>query len=1493
MKKLFLFVLVSCLSCIVCSQEVFDSQRTKDYSKRYVKIPAEVSLYESSEDNFNSSITQSPVLENIMRTSADAMLYGAIVHSTKLDGNYGIYRFKRSEVIPKVELIKRDDMFNQGAGCIADDKYCWYSIVSYMGYLVEISYNVFNAETWELESSRNLEVNSMANYVTSLTYDPNRDEMFAISWSEDGKQHVLNRVDIESGELTPLAEIGNDYTYYTLSVDSEGILYSIAGDGGLYKINENGSKVLIGKTGILPTYLQSATYDEDTGLIYWAAFTEHGESFLCEVNPLNGNTEKIGTFPNNEEICGLFINTVPLNSAPAEVLDLSVEYKVDGGMDAVVSCTAPLETYGGTILSGDVTVVFKIDNEEVKSLSVAPGEKCSFDYIFTEGSHRLNVVAYNESGEKGPVARLNTYSGFDKPGKVEDLNLKISKSGLVELSWNTPRLGLNGGYYDKSKLSYTITRFPGNVIVAENFKENIFSQQLDNIMNNYFYTVTSYVDGMEGGTETSNQVIYGSMCAVPYMENFEDISSLRIFTVIDANSDMFKWNYENGYMYYTANYAEPADDWIITPPIKMETGKVYEISFDTWVASSDYVEKLKVTIGDSNDPSNHEVIGSYNGLTNENSRRKYVNVTVEEDKGFYIGFQACSDADMYDLFLDNISIEELGSLNIPTGVSDLNVRAAGHGELKATVTFKAPMMSYNNNPLNSITKIEIYKDTNLVHEFSNATPGREYSWVDNNAEQGYNNYAVVCYNEYGRGQRIESDKLIGIDLPKQVREFKMLPIDDKVVELSWNTPDTIGLNGGYVDVDNLRYTIYLSDDTRRFMKIADGISECNFLSEDISLLNYQSEIRYDIYATSIEGNGEPLIANIVVGKPYSVPFSESLSNMKLNYNPWINVVIKGKECWKGAEANLEYTVLPQDNDGGMFTFYSDLDSEAEEILYSPLFTLGESIEPNISLWFYHIQGYNNGEHNIKLEIIKQNGDVDVLDTIEISDEEKEGWTYYTYSLSKYKDERAVKLALHGYSVEGGVQMLVDNIRVDDKCNYDLQAMSIIVPKRVNMNTDTIITVSVQNFGEQTAESFDVLLYKDNSIFDSKENINLEPGKLTDIEFFITTNAWDAGKTSKYYADVVFDKDEKLYNNKTNVADMLVKQSGFRKVDDLSATIANNIVTLKWSPIENSLDIIEKDPIVEGAEDYDPFSITDFGDWTVYDGDGQATYAAIGTMSYPNKYMPMAWQIWAPEEIGLSGIWSPRTGKHSFISWAATGQYVDGGNAYPKNDDWLISPRVKGGTEISFYACIGTNVYEMPELLDIYVSYSDNNPDSFEKIGRAEVNGFGEWEKFSFNLPEDVQYFALRYVSVMNFAIMIDDICYTPTDGQLPEVIGYNIYRNGERINEQLVVSSEYSEKHVSGNIHYAVSAVYKHGESGISNIVEIGSGIDNLNVSGIKIYTDSGNIIIETDNLVHVEVYSVGGCVIYNDFVLGKEYVSVENGMYIVSVNGVNYKIII
>ena len=195
-----------------------------------------------------------------------------------------------------------------------------------------------------------------------------------------------------------------------------------------------------------------------------------------------------------------------------------------------------------------------------------------------------------------------------------------------------------------------------------------------------------------------------------------------------------------------------------------------------------------------------------------------------------------------------------------------------------------------------------------------------------------------------------------------------------------------------------------------------------------------------------------------------------------------------------------------------------------------------------------------------------------------------------------------------------------------------------------------------------------------------------------------------------------------------------------------------------------------------------------------------------------------------------------------------------------------------------------------------VSYSNNDPANFVKLKDVDVNGFGEWEHVACTLPEGAQYFAIRYVSQMNFCVMVDDITYVTSDGTLPQVVGYNVYRNGVKITETPITETTFTESDPQlATLEYAVSAVYEHGESAVSNIVSFRTnGIDELLASSTKVWSESRNIWIGTENETFVEVYTVAGQKLAGETVDGTWSLHVDMpGVYIVKAGNKMCKVMV
>ena len=142
------------------------------------------------------------------------------------------------------------------------------------------------------------------------------------------------------------------------------------------------------------------------------------------------------------------------------------------------------------------------------------------------------------------------------------------------------------------------------------------------------------------------------------------------------------------------------------------------------------------------------------------------------------------------------------------------------------------------------------------------------------------------------------------------------------------------------------------------------------------------------------------------------------------------------------------------------------------------------------------------------------------------------------------------------------------------------------------------------------------------------------------------------------------------------------------------------------------------------EDYDSFAISDFGEWITYDGDklgsGKLSYLPYFDYQNDNK----AFQVWCPKELDLdeesASNLMPYSGDKCLIAWYAN---ISMDGAQPYNDDYLISPAIKGGTEVSFYLKkVDKNI--SGETYEIMYSTTTQDPSAFNvlKPTRLQANG---------------------------------------------------------------------------------------------------------------------------------------------------------------------------
>lgn len=242
--------------------------------------------------------------------------------------------------------------------------------------------------------------------------------------------------------------------------------------------------------------------------------------------------------------------------------------------------------------------------------------------------------------------------------------------------------------------------------------------------------------------------------ALPYSNALNTADLFNQFTVIDANSDNKTWAFST-YACYSYNSAAAADDWLISPGIKLEAGKNYNLSFNAYAGIVAYPEKLEVKIASANDiesiSAGSSLIGETNinkGSADEMSLSKE-GFSVTTTGYYYIGIHAISDADQYKLYVHDFLVEEGASASSPAAVDGFTVTPFEDGNVGATISFNAPTKSVGGDDITTVARIDVTRDGTVIKTFENVAAGSAQTFDDTEATVGNHTYQAISYGSDG------------------------------------------------------------------------------------------------------------------------------------------------------------------------------------------------------------------------------------------------------------------------------------------------------------------------------------------------------------------------------------------------------------------------------------------------------------------------------------------------------------------------------------------------------------------------------------------------------------------------------------------------------------------------------------------------------------------------------------------------------------------------
>lgn len=1402
----------------------------------------------------------------IFKTADGRELWGNVVFRSDWEttGNqYGVYSFNASSPLTIDSLGLSSNLRANGGSALIDGKFhSMYLSRSYSS--AYLYHSVFDANTWEQIGSR-ASVSDLSLAALETAVDLATGTVFGEFYNSTLDGYELGIIDYNT--LTRTKICTTDKLYAALGLSKERILYGVASDGNLYKINVNtGEETLVGSTGLDLTsssgsyYLQSGEIDQETNTFYWAAFLGDKTSELVTVNLETAEVSVIGEFPYREQIYGLMMPqaaVTPSESAPAAATNITATF--NGGSTAgTIAFTAPSQTVGGSALSGEMDYTVYSLNGAIATGKASAGESVQVSVDVIGGQQIFVVVFSNESGN-GSRAVLNQYVGSDIPMPATDVNLTIdSTTGVANLTWTAPTTGVNGGYI--GTLTYNVVRYPDNTTVATGLTETSFSETLEaGELKSYYYGVVAVSGENTSEMATSNNAFFGDALSIPYSQSFDTQASTDLYTIIDANGDGYTWTYNSSdkLMQYSYNSKNDADDWLITAPLKLEKDRIYEVSFAARSRISSYPEKIEVKYG-----TNNTVDGMTDVLLSEitlpGSSTVYSGTLIPQtDQPLYLGFHAISDKNMYYLYLDDIQVTGGYHTNAPDSVNTITITPDATGASKATVSFNAPDKNCNGTTLSEITTITVSRGGEVVKTFDNPTVGSTLSFEDNVGTNGSVTYEILASNSYGSGRTASATHYVGLDIPLAVESFTAT---DRLtaVELNWDKVSSTGVNGGVVDPDNVVYHVYnilvdgTSVDTIRIESVRDNT--CT-LDDFDTTEGEQDLVQFGVMAENEAGQSDVAFSSAIIeGAPYSLPAYESLPGGEASYFWYIQYSGSGYSYFDLA------TDVSYDNDGGSFAYYKYSDTEIAW-LNSGKYTLEGTTNPGVV--FAHYSSLRNNPLKFTLEMRTPDGEKIDAYTVDYSNvSEINGWTREVVMFpEEYKSLPYVLISFRG---EGGSNSLypvyIDDIAIRDIYDNDLK-VNLSASESMTKGTKETLNVTVINEGLNAASNYTVKVYADGeevASVDATESL----ASLASTVYYIDYTPESTSQNSEVTltAEIVYNSDSDETNNKATVTAALTASS-YAAPTNLTTSESDGDVVLNWVAPEYEIETVTDD-----FESYTSWTIDDFGDWSTVDGDKGAAGNIFLGVAYEHRYEPFAYIVFNPYELNYVVESNPTVAAHSGEQYAAAiySGNTNTGETYDTSD-WLISPRLSGEEQVvSFYANnLNTESKTLPETFDVLYSVSGTDTLDFVKIGDTYTVSSANWDHIEVTIPEGAHYFAIHHNTKTPdaFVFMLDDITYRSGEN-IP--VGYNIYRDGEKIGTVDKETVTFTDTDVPEGVHkYSVTALYDKGES--APVEE-------------TMTTVIGNVSVDADG--NFTIYSVDGKTVGRNM---KTLKKLQNGVFIVN----------
>ncbi len=622
---------------------------------------------------------------------------------------------------------------------------------------------------------------------------------------------------------------------------------------------------------------------------------------------------------------------------------------------------------------------------------------------------------------------------------------------------------------------------------------------------------------------------------IPYYHAFDNANSLDGFTPLKEGSRGWVYNEiinqdTKEIAYCGACSKDPyfydKNDLLITPAIKVEAGKNYNVKIRT-ASGNGRLEKLSIyggktkTMEGMTDVIYPETTVSTNSCFLKDALTLEGDFKAKESGEYYIGMWCKTQSGATgDLYIFDISISERATSSDPATPSNFEVTPDPDGKLSVTVKCKAPTKTVGGEDLAGLSAVEFLCDNKVIYTKTGPALGADLTFKHDPAVQGAHSYGVVAVANNGkRSDVVDRTVFVGVAQPLPVSDVLASETETAgTVKITWTAP-TEDLEGKALKPELLSYKVISYIDNTRVEKdiTVEGKNEATFVVSEPDAP--QSFRTFGVIATTTGGAAEEVKSDAVaVGKADVLPYRESFANGEPSH-PFMNITRMYTTSWNLVNAKDQ----AQDGDNGYVRFYATGVNGIADLLTGKI-DLGAETNPILSFWLSGISPNNPNT----LEVL-----VDAGEGYETIGEEyvasTSDWTPISVDLSKFAGKK-IQIAFRG-TCRQSPYMALDNIRIGGAFDKDLTIVRYDVPVSIDILETEPLTFTVGNVGKQTSDAYKITLYCNDKEIATQDGPALEPGKEYDFEFEITpaVNSYDV---QTYRAQVIWDADENPGNNST-------------------------------------------------------------------------------------------------------------------------------------------------------------------------------------------------------------------------------------------------------------------------------------------------------------------------------------------------------------------------